>query len=159
MTHAAAFAVLSLALAAPSPDSPGAKLSPPEPPKIEVLGSATRVESRTASDPARPHRPLSRPNALMPLYVSFGSLQALDVHSTRRALDRGGVEANPLVKGLSGNAFTLSAVKAAGTAGLFFATEKMWRRNKAAAVVLMAAANAGMTYVVWHNYRVGSKRH
>ncbi len=65
--------------------------------------------------------PQPRPGALVPLYASFATLQALDVHSTSRALDQGAVEANPMMKGLAGNPTALLAVKAAGTAGIIYA--------------------------------------
>jgi hypothetical protein len=94
-----------------------------------------------------------RPRALVPLYVSFAALQGLDVHSTTRALRNGAVEANPLMKGLAGNPVALSAVKGAGAAGVIYASEKIWKKNKVAAVVFMVAANAGLAFVVQHNYR------
>jgi hypothetical protein len=97
--------------------------------------------------------PARRPNSLVPLYVSFASLQVLDIHSTTRALDRGAVEANPLMQGVAGNPLALSTVKIAGAAGLVYAAEKMWRKNRRAAVIFMVAANAGMAFVVHHNYR------
>src|SRR5262245_8282820 len=34
----------------------------------------------------------------MALYATYGTLQALDVHSTLKALDNGGTEGNPLVR-------------------------------------------------------------
>ena len=94
-----------------------------------------------------------RPRALVPLYLSFATLQVLDAHSTRRALGRGAVESNPLMKGVAGNSTALLAVKAAGATGVIFATEKMWRKNKGAAVLFIVAANLGMAWVVQHNYR------
>jgi hypothetical protein len=96
-----------------------------------------------------------RPGALVPLYVSFGALQVLDAHSTSRALGRGGVEANPVMKGIAGNQAGMLAVKAAGTAGVIFASEKMWKKNRTAAVIFMVASNAAMAWVVQHNYRAG----
>jgi hypothetical protein len=95
-----------------------------------------------------------RPKALVPLYVAFGSLQLLDVHSTARALNHGAVEANPVMKSFAGNAASLMAVKAGGAAVAIYAAEKLWKRNPAAAVGFMIAANAGMAWVVQHNYRV-----
>ena len=94
-----------------------------------------------------------RPGSLVPLYASFATLQALDAHSTSRALDRGAVEANPMMKGIAGNPTALLAVKAAGTAGVIFASEKMWKKNRAAAVFFMVAANSAMAWVVQNNYR------
>ena len=97
--------------------------------------------------------PQQRPGALLPLYASYGTLQILDTHSTSRAINSGAVEANPMMKGLAGNEVAMLAVKAAGTAGVIFASERIWKRNKTAAVVFMIASNAGMAWVVQNNYR------
>ena len=94
-----------------------------------------------------------RPVALMPLYVSFASLQVLDAHATTLALDRGAVEANPVMRGFTASPAGMLAIKAGGTAGVVWASERMWRRNKAAAVVFLIAANSAMGWVVQHNYR------
>src|SRR5688500_16620429 len=93
--------------------------------------------------PARTSRD-RRPPSLIPLYVSFGALQVLDPHSTSRALDRGAVEANPVMKPFAGNGAGLLAVKAAGTAGVIYVSEKMWKKNKVAAVIFMVASNSAM---------------
>ena len=98
-------------------------------------------------------RAARRPRALIPLYVSFASLQGLDAHSTTRALKRGAAEANPLMRGLAEHPAGLIAVKAAATTGVVLAGEKMWKRNRVAAIVFMAAANSAMAWVVQHNYR------
>jgi hypothetical protein len=94
-----------------------------------------------------------RPNTLVPLYVSYATLQALDIHSTIRALDRGAAEANPLMKRVTASPVSLVAVKVATTAGVFYTTERMWKHNRVAAVVFMVGANSAMTWVVQHNYR------
>jgi hypothetical protein len=96
-----------------------------------------------------------RPPALIPLYASFVTLELLDVHSTSRALANGGVEANPAIRGFADNSAAMIAMKAAGSAGLIFASEKIWKKNKTAAVVLMIATNSAMAWVVAHNYQVG----
>ena len=57
------------------------------------------------------------------------------------------------MKGIAGNEIALMAVKAAGTAGVFFASEKLWKKKRSAAVIFMIAANAGMVWVVQNNYR------
>jgi hypothetical protein len=94
-----------------------------------------------------------RPTALVPLYASFITLQILDLHSTHYALEHGAIEANPAVKGFAGNTVGMTAVKAAGTAGVIFISEKLRLKNKAAAIGLMIATNSAMTWVVQHNYR------
>lgn len=94
-----------------------------------------------------------RPRALVPLYVSFASLQGLDAHSTTRALDRGAQETNPLMRSLAEHPVGLLAVKAGATTAVIYASEKMWKRNRVATVVFMVAANSAMAWVVQHNYR------
>ena len=121
---------------------------------LEVQGvqGIQGVQKVQGSLPAEGSQP-SRPRTLLPLYFSFASLQALDVHSTTRALGNGAEEANPLMRGLASNPIALSAVKAAGAAGVIYASEKIWKKNKTAAVIFMIAANAGLAFVVQHNYR------
>jgi hypothetical protein len=96
-----------------------------------------------------------RPAALVPLYASFATLQVLDIHSTTKALADGAVEANPAMKAFAGNSIALTAMKAAGTTGVILISERLRRKNKAAAVGLMIAANSAMALVVQHNYRIG----
>lgn len=95
----------------------------------------------------------ARPAPLVPLYVSFGSLQVLDVHSTRRALVHGHQEANPLLAPIARNRAALLAVKAAATAGTIVGVERLWKANRAAAVATMLALNVGYALVVRANYQ------
>jgi hypothetical protein len=44
-------------------------------------------------------------------------------------------------------------VKAAGAAATIYATERMWKTNRKAAIVFAIATNAAMAWVVQHNYR------
>ena len=82
-----------------------------------------------------------RPAALVPLYVSFAALQALDIHSTLRAPELGGHEANPIVGGMLGSPAAFVAAKAGMTAAVYYASERLWKRNKAAALVTMIGLN------------------
>jgi len=100
-----------------------------------------------------PAQKARRPESLVPLYVSFATLQLMDVHSTTRALGRGAAEANPLMKGLAGNPLALAAVKVAGSAAVIYAAEKMWKKHRRRSVIFIVAANAAMALVVQHNYR------
>jgi hypothetical protein len=126
---------------------------------VTALAAPAAAEERpaepTAPVPLRPPVALQdhRPAALLPLYASFVTLQALDVHSTHSALARGAVEANPAMQGLVGNSAGMIAVKAAGAAGVIFASEKIRTKNKAAAIGLMIATNSALAWVVQHNYR------
>jgi uncharacterized protein DUF5658 len=99
----------------------------------------------------------SRPAALMPLYISFSTLQILDVHSTLRAPEFGGTEANPLLRGIVGSPVALVATKAGVSAAVMLATERLWKRNKAAAVLMMIGLNSVYAGVVAHNYIVEAR--
>lgn len=90
---------------------------------------------------------------LVPLYVSLGVLQAFDVHSTTRALNAGGVEANPLMRGVANQPGALLAVKAGGAASTIWLTHKLARRNRTGAFIVMAAVNSAYAIVVANNYR------
>ena len=114
---------------------------------VELPALMLRVPAVPSVDPP------ARPRLLIPLYVSFGVLQVMDAHSTTRALGGGAVESNPLMKGVVGNSASFLAVKAGGTAVAILATERLWKRNRVAAVGFMIAANAGISWVVQHNYR------
>jgi hypothetical protein len=98
-----------------------------------------------------------RPTLLPALYATTVALQALDAHSTMTGLKNGAVEANPLMKGAAGNPGVLLAVKAGAAASTIYFAEKLWRRNRVAAVVLMAAVNGVTAAVVAHNYKVSSR--
>jgi hypothetical protein len=99
----------------------------------------------------------ARPKALLPLYVSFASLQVLDITSTRYALDHGAHEANPILSGLAGSTPALVAVKAGSTAAIIYLTERLRKRHPVAAVLLMVGLNAGYATIVAHNYSVGAR--
>jgi hypothetical protein len=128
----------------------------PEAPALKIAGeeAVPAVTSPMFAPPAVARAEQHRPGALVPLYASFGALQILDTRSTLQALDRGGVEANPVMKGIVSHRVALFAVKAAATTGVIVATEKMWKKNRTAAVIFMLATNSAMAWVVEHNYRV-----
>jgi len=94
-----------------------------------------------------------RPAPLVPLYVAFVGLQALDVHSTFSALEGGAREANPMVRSALGNPAGLFLLKAGTAAGVVLITERLWRRNRTAAVITMIALNSAYATIAAHNYR------
>jgi Domain of unknown function (DUF5658) len=106
---------------------------------------------------AAPAQTPQRPSALVPLYVSFATLQGLDIHSTLRAVEAGGREANPIVGSMLGSPAAFVAVKAGMTAGICVASERLWKRNRAAAIVTMIVLNATYSAVVAHNYAIESR--
>ena len=100
--------------------------------------------------PPEPSR--ERPRVLAPLYISFVALQVMDADSTADAIRAGHGEANPFMTRAAHHTGTMVAVKAISTAGTIYAVEKLWRRNRVAAVVVMAAINTGYAAVVTNNY-------
>jgi hypothetical protein len=88
------------------------------------------------------------------LYVSFAALQALDAHSTIRALDRGARESNPMIAPFADNTGALIALKAGTAAGVIYMTDRVRRHNRLASIVIMAAANSAYATIVARNYRI-----
>jgi hypothetical protein len=100
---------------------------------------------------------IKRPSLLPAMYATQVALQALDVHSTYSAINRGAVEANPLMKGVTGNKGAMMAVKAGVAASTIFLAEKMWKRgNRVGAIATMLVANSVTALVVANNYKVSS---
>ena len=110
---------------------------------------AVTTEAQAQQDVER-----DRPRALMPLYGMQITLNALDVHSTMRALDAGHREGNPLMK--DGSARTMIGAKVASSALSIYLAEKLWKKNRVAAVVMVAGVNAGLMAVVANNYRLAN---
>lgn len=97
----------------------------------------------------------SRPRLLVPLYVMQITLNGLDVHSTARALDAGHREGNPLFK--DGDAKKMIGAKVASSALSVLLAEKLWKRHRVAAVLMMVGVNGGMAAVVANNYRLAGR--
>ncbi|MGH9309036.1 MAG: DUF5658 family protein [Vicinamibacterales bacterium] len=94
-----------------------------------------------------------RPGALPALYATLGAMQVLDIYSTRRALNAGAIELNPLMRRPAGNTGAMMAVKALSTAGSIYFTERAWKKNRKGAVILMAVVNGVTAAVVANNLK------
>jgi hypothetical protein len=152
--HVATLFVVALAAAPAAAQQPAAPAFP------EAVEASIAEFAQLAVQPPAPlaaPAQQERPAALMPLYASFVALQGMDAHSTTRGLSRGAVEANPIMNEVASNPGALFAVKAASTAGIIYGVEKLRKRNRAAAIAMMIGLNAGMAYVVQHNYRVANR--
>jgi hypothetical protein len=125
-----------------------------------LLPRAVLASAQTVAIEARPLAvsASSRPAPLVGLYVSLASLQALDITSTRRALNAGGVEANPLVAPIAGSPLAMLALKAGVTGAAIYASERLWKKNRVAAVMTMIGLNAAHAAVVAHNYSVVARQ-
>ena len=123
--------------------------------------AADRDHAEAAATPALPswavERIQRRPSLLPALYASYGALQVADLVTTVRALDGGAREVNPLMKPAVGNRTVMFALKSASAAGAIYLSERMWKKNRVGAIVLMAAVNGVTAAVVAHNMRTGRR--
>jgi Domain of unknown function (DUF5658) len=112
-----------------------------------------------AVGPAIALTPRKRPVALAPLYVSYSTLQVIDVTTTMAALKRRtGREGNPMMGLVVDHPVAFVAVKAGSTAATIWLSERLWKRHRVAAVATMIGMNAAMAIVVGHNAAVDRLR-
>lgn len=143
-----------------SPDGvvlPPGPLNPEAPrPAVAQLAAAAPVAIPVAANRQLFRAPEpARPAALVPMYASFVTLQALDYVSTTRALSSANAyEANPVMRGVAGSPAAFLAVKAASTAGTIWIAEKWRRKHPVRAMIFMASTNAAMAAVVAHNMSI-----
>jgi hypothetical protein len=136
-------------------------------PTADAAATATAADNATATENATAASPVSvtlsprewvaanrRPSLLPGLYASFAALQMFDIYSTQRAIAGGAHEANPMMKTMVGNQATFYAVKAASTVAPMLAAERLWKKNRMAAIAVMAASNGIMAVVATHNASV-----
>jgi len=95
-----------------------------------------------------------RPAALIPLYLTYGALQAADGYLTLTAIHHGAVEQNPIVAPIAGKTSLLFGLKAATTASTLVLIERFRREHPYRAICLIGALDSGMGWVVWHNHQV-----
>ena len=99
-----------------------------------------------------------RPMALPALYGASALLQGYDAYSTLTVLKHGGVEVNPVMKGLTRSPAAFIGLKAGVTMMSIMAAERMWKnQNRVGAVATMIIANGLMTVVATNNARVLSR--
>ena len=142
-------------------------LAPATTTRTNVMRALAPNDSVVPDRAAGPPRPagravVTRPSTpdrdvLLPaLYTGFGVLQALDAHSTVRAVNAGHREANPLIAPFAERPGAMIAVKAATTAGTIYLAHRLAGRNRAAAIALMIAVNGAYAAIVGANYGKGA---
>ena len=128
---------------------------------VAVAAVRPNLEALDQRALALPIRPVDRPRAsglLTSLYAATAVMQALDVHSTLKALDAGAVEANPLMSGVTKNRGAFMATKAAVAAGTVFAVQRIAKRSKVAAIATAVAINGAYAMIVRNNYKIARGR-
>ena len=122
-----------------------------EQPPVSTTGPADTHVTLPLSASYEPQ--VKRPALLPALYVTLGVVQAWDLVSTSAAIKAGAREANPAVAPFANSKGSLLGLKVATTASTIFFAERAWKKNKVAAVVMMAAINGGMAAVAMRNMR------
>ena len=97
---------------------------------------------------------MNRPAALPALYASLAALSIYDGYTTSRGLSRGAQEANPIMRGVVGSPAAFWTMKAATSIGPMLVAERLWRRNRAAAIAVMVLANSLAAVVAANNAHV-----
>jgi hypothetical protein len=125
-------------------------------PSIAV--AATAAAETAAVGMAVEAPPARRPASLFALYGGFAALQAYDAYSTLAAVKAGGVELNPVLRGVAKKPAAMIALKSAVTVASIAAADRLWKKGrKKHAVVMLAATSAAMTVVAINNHSVLSK--
>jgi hypothetical protein len=82
------------------------------------------------------------------------TVDPLDIHSTQRALGRGGREANRSIRPLVGSPVAFTLVKAGSAAATIYLVEKVRKKNRAVAIATMVGINSAYAVIVARNYRI-----
>lgn len=126
----------------------------PAPASIPSQPSALFVPSVADTAPrSLPEAGQSR-GVLLPLYVSFATLQMLDVHSTLRGLDAGASEANPMVRGIVERPAAFVALKGGMAAATILLTDRLRGHSRPAAIITMIALNSLYATIAARNYAI-----
>jgi hypothetical protein len=97
--------------------------------------------------------PVKRPAILPALYVTLAAMQAWDVYSTSAAMKAGASEGNPIAAPFVGNPGSMIALKVMSTASTIYFAERMWKKNRVKAVLVLAAINGATAAISMHNMR------
>ena len=156
MFRTAAIAVLSLSLSGlPAFAADGdAERRGAESSADAATGAALAGDVDWSLAPVRLGGAKARPAVLPSLFVSLAGLHALDAYSTSRGLAKGAREANPLMQGAAKNSAMFWAIKAGTSVLPMLAAERMWKKNRVGAVVVMALANGVAVAVAANNAKV-----
>lgn len=138
-----------LTFAAISVSGPLAHAADQEQPRIVDLTAVVLTPPATPALVQQARRP-----AILPLlYATLGATQAWDVYSTQTALEAGAREANPATAAFGTSTGALIGLKAATMAGTIVFAERMWKKNRVAAIVMLVAVNGATAAVAMHNMR------
>jgi len=136
-------------------DDPGADRGPSSPNLAVSIGPISFGSAPIARQDPQPATESMKSKVLIrSLYVTTGVVQALDAHSTFKALDAGAEETNPMVRSFASNKGAFVALKAGMTVGIIYAGHHLYKKNKVAGVLALVGVNVAYGLIVAHNYDV-----
>lgn len=148
-----AVAVMCLAASArPAHAQSESRLVPAEALVGQAL-NASACDTTVAPQASAPTRSLVLPA----LQVSFAALQVMDVVSTTRALNAGLVEGNAAMRGIVDKPIALAAIKGGAAVATILITNRVARKNRAAAIATMIAVNTAYSVVVARNLQAAGR--
>ena len=141
------------------------------PQEIDEQAAAPHVQAASAPDiPDRPDRPdipdipdreltriahlaasAGQRSTLHALSGAYIVMSMFDYVSTTQALNRGAEERNPLLAAMAQHSGTLLLTKAAITASTILMAQRLWKRNRPAAIAVMVGANLATGFIAFHN--------
>jgi Domain of unknown function (DUF5658) len=127
-------------------------VAPSGPARLPKIGDVV-APALTATTSTQPRIGPRRGGPLTSLYIGNVALQALDAHSTFRALNAGHAEGNPLMRWSANHPVALVSMKAAATATTIYVAGKIRKKHPRRAVLFMVGINAASALIVMHNYR------
>jgi hypothetical protein len=119
----------------------------------ETMSLPDSTAHAVAAAPVSTTAAITRPAILPALYTTLAAVQAWDIYSTTLALKAGAKERNPISAPFAANPAALISLKLLSTASTMYFTERMWKTNRVAAVVVLAAINGATAAVSMHNVR------
>ena len=125
--------------------------------RFEILGRAIELPAPMQEAPeegeekCEPRSPL-----LTPMLATHASLRIADAHSTRRAIEAGAREGNPLMRWAVTSDVRAYTSSAGLAAGIWWGLDRYACKHPRGSLWIAIAANALFGYVVTHNYALGT---
>jgi hypothetical protein len=88
------------------------------------------------------------------LYAATAMTQALDAHSTLRAIGNGAREGNPALSSLAEHRTSFLLLKAGAAVGTIYLGRSIDRHHRVMAIVSLVAVNSAYAMIAQHNYRI-----
>ena len=125
-------------------------------PRLEILGGAIELPAPVLEAPEEGEKCEARSPWLTPMLATHAALQIIDAHSSRRAIEAGGREANVLMRWAVTSDVRAYSVKGGGAAVIWWLVDRDACKHPQRALWTAIVMNAVSALVVRHNYRAGT---